>query len=398
MKMQAGYFSPVAGCWAILLVIGLAQIGYSSEPAPVTRQNLDTSLKLGRKFLLANQLPDGLFRYSYNYTTGELANQQSQVRQAGALWGVALIHHDHPTDATRDCVLRCLRFFEEHSTLDAAGRRWVVFPGSSNGANGAVALVTLALIDFLRAEPAEAHPQLQDQLKQYLDFLASQRRHDGRYYKHYVNRSGEGVGLPSPYFDGEILLALIKAARYRGFGDLRQAIMQTAEVTYRAYVHQTLQSGRDDDETKGFFQWGSMSYAELFDSRWDGTEVYAGRTIELARWMIDVHKTLERRRNTGYAYEGIISAYHLAAVTGDNASQKKFRAVCEQGLGKLLTWQVGSPVQNTFLRGHSAAVPYAEVGVLNAADDPWLRIDVTQHQMHAVILARRYIWKADEES
>ena len=29
---------------------------------------------------------------------------------------------------------------------------------------------------------------------------------------------------------------------------------------------------------------------------------------------------------------------------------------------------------------------------MNACDDPELRIDVTQHQMHAVILARRYLW------
>jgi UDP-N-acetylmuramoyl-tripeptide--D-alanyl-D-alanine ligase len=126
--------------------------------------------------------------------------------------------------------------------------------------------------------------------------------------------------------------------------------------------------------------------------------VYAGRTIALAKWMIDVHQTLQRRRNTGYAYEGIISAYRLAVATGDEAAQQKFRGVCELGLGKLLTWQVGSPVQNAFLRRHAPGVPYAVGGVLNAADDPWLRIDVTQHQMHAIILARRYMWTTDDES
>jgi hypothetical protein len=29
---------------------------------------------------------------------------------------------------------------------------------------------------------------------------------------------------------------------------------------------------------------------------------------------------------------------------------------------------------------------------MNAADDPLLRIDVTQHQMHAVLLARRFVY------
>jgi hypothetical protein len=29
---------------------------------------------------------------------------------------------------------------------------------------------------------------------------------------------------------------------------------------------------------------------------------------------------------------------------------------------------------------------------MNADDDPLLRIDVTQHQMHAVLLARRFVY------
>ncbi len=262
----------------------------------------------------------------------------------------------------------------------------MIFPGANGGASGTVALVSLAMIDFLAAEPAGAYPEMEKQLKQYLAFLTSLRRQDGRFYKQYVNRSGEGVGLPSPYFDGEILLAMVKAARYLGYDQLQSAARETAQTTFRVYVDKTLQTGSDSDETKGFFQWGSMSYSELYDSKWPGTEVYAQRTIQLAHWMIDVHRTLERRRNTGYAYEGIVSAYHLAKSTGDDEAQEKFRRVCQQGLGKLLTWQVGSPLANDFLRMTQPAKPYSRGGVLNAADDPWLRIDVTQHQMHAIIL------------
>lgn len=383
-------------CNAALSVV-LLTVGVRADDVPqVNRQLLDTSLALGKKFLLSNQLPDGSFRYEYHLATGELATRQSQVRQAGTLWGVALIHQDQPTQATRDCVLRGLAYFEQHSHADGEGRRWVIFPGANGGASGTVALVSLAMIDFLRAEPAGAYPEMEKQLKQYLAFLTSLRRQDGRFYKQYVNRSGEGVGLPSPYFDGEILLAMVKAARYLDYDQLQSAARETAQTTFRVYVAKTLQTGSDSDETKGFFQWGSMSYSELYDSKWPGTDVYAQRTIQLAHWMIDVHRTLERRRNTGYAYEGIVSAYHLAKSTGDDEAQEKFRRVCQQGLGKLLTWQVGSPVANEFLRMNQPAKPYSWGGVLNAADDPWLRIDVTQHQMHAIILARRYVWTGDE--
>ena len=37
--------------------------------------------------------------------------------------------------------------------------------------------------------------------------------------------------------------------------------------------------------------------------------------------------------------------------------------------------------------------PKAIGGVMNSKSYPKLRIDVTQHQMHAVILARRFIYK-----
>ncbi len=124
--------------------------GHADPPPEVTRSLLDQSLQLGKSFLLNNQLPDGLFRYSYHLATGELLARQSQVRQVGTLWGLALIHQDQPSQTTRDSILRGLAFYERHSHLDGDGRRWIVFPGANGGASGSVALVSLAIIDFLR--------------------------------------------------------------------------------------------------------------------------------------------------------------------------------------------------------------------------------------------------------
>ena len=96
---------------------------------PLTRDMLDQSLALGRQFLLTSQLPSGLFRYHVNFRTGEVLPEQSPVRQAGALWGVALIHQDQPAADTRAAVLRGLAYFSEHSQLTADGRRFIRFPG-----------------------------------------------------------------------------------------------------------------------------------------------------------------------------------------------------------------------------------------------------------------------------
>jgi UDP-N-acetylmuramoyl-tripeptide--D-alanyl-D-alanine ligase len=111
--------------------------------------------------------------------------------------------------------------------------------------------------------------------------------------------------------------------------------------------------------------------------------------------MIDVHRVAQRRRNTAYAYEGIVTAYHVARQIGDTQAARKFRLVIEEGLTKLTGWQVGGPIPSPYLRQQADFDPSCAGGVLGADENPWLRIDTTQHQMHAVILARRYVWAAE---
>ncbi len=62
-----------------------------------------------------------------------------------------------------------------------------------------------------------------------------------------------------------------------------------------------------------------MAFYEITTSKRKNVGKYGEYVMDLADWMIDVHKTLERRRNTAYAYEGIIHAYAIA----DNWLQRK---------------------------------------------------------------------------
>ncbi len=364
----------------------------SSASSRLNRPLLDQSLAMGKKFLLASQLPDGTFRYHVDFLTGKTAPEQGPVRQAGALWGLALIHRDDPSAATREGVLRGLAFFAKHSHLTDQQERFIRYPGALDGDSGVVALVALTLIDFLRAEPADQHDALRIQLGQYLKFLLSMRRSDQRFYRKYLLHSGEGWGNASPYFDGEILLALVKAARHADRVDLKSQCMQSAEAMYRAYVKDAVEQRHDSAATKGFYQWGSMAFLELYCAHWDSTRLFAQHTIDMAHWMIDAHHMLQRRRNTAYALEGVISAYYLAAQVGDTDAAEKFRHAIEQGLAKLTSWQVAGPIPSAYLRNATHYDPSCAGGVLGADGNPWLRIDTTQHQMHAVILARRFVW------
>ena len=92
-------------------------------------------------------------------------------------------------------------------------------------------------------------------------------------------------------------------------------------------------------------------------------------------------------------HEGMASAWQLAKLSDDEWAMKKIGAVIDIGLAKLISWQVGGPLQNSYLENNPPTRELAVGGVMNRKDEPLLRIDVTQHQSHAIILARRFIYE-----
>jgi len=376
----------LSGCQAPVSVTG------ADERAPVSlnRKVLGRSLELGREFLLNSQKPAGNFFYKYNFVGARVPGEDSQVRQAGALWGVALIHHDRPTKRTAAALARGLAFYRARSRRTSRGLM-PVYPGALRGRTGGVALLALATIEAIRSPMSDVgSDRLAADLAGYMKFLLSLRRPDGRFHGSYT-RSGRPLGEPSPYFDGEALLAMVKAAKYAGHDRLRPLIVASAEAMHAACVTAALVKDPDSDTTKAYYSWGSMAYHELVTTGWRGTKPFAKRAIRMAYWMIDVHRTLRRRKNTAYAYEGMISAYAIARRIGDSKAAAKISRVVDEGLTKLTSWQVGGPMPNEYLLTHPTRDPRAVGGVMNGRADPELRIDVTQHQTHAVILARRHI-------
>ena len=364
------------------------------ERPSLTLDILDRSLALGRDFILHNQKSEGNFFYEYDFVARRDLEGDNPVRQAGALWSLALIHADHPTAETLEALKRGFAFFDKHSKVTGNGRKYIAYLADTEGRTGTIALVALALVDFLRAETNLENPQkYREALKGYLQMLLSLRMPNGQFHRGYRLEDGEPLGPPSPYFDGETLLAFVKAAKYLGFRDLQKVILESAETAYQKNVVEPLGEDLHHKTAKGFYQWGSMAYYELYTSGWPGVEGYAKRVIDLAYWLISVRKPLERKRNTGYAFEGLVSAWELARLTRNREALRKIGEVIDQGLLKLSSWQVGTALENNFLRSHPTDDPRAVGGAMNGESDPRLRIDVTQHQMHAVILARRHIYK-----
>ncbi len=361
------------------------------------RATLDRSLELGRAFMIHNHTAAGNFNYEYDWKTQTFSKEDNEVRQAGALWGLTLIHLDAPDPELAAHIDRGLAFFAKHERLGDRGQRCVAYPGDPVGTTGTIALLALAHIDYLRAlgdaAPRAQTAPLRARLDGYLSYLVAARNDAGVFHGSFDRGDCRPLGEHSPYSDGEALLALTKAARYTGRDDLSALAVEVADAGYRVNVEEALAQDRDSDTTKGFYQWSSMGFFELATSGWSDTERFGDHVMELADWMINVHHTLWRARNTAYAYEGIIHAYEMARRRND-PRQSNYACVIDAGLQKLTSWQVGGPNPAAYLwQTRDLNDPFAVGGVQNEPRAPGLRIDVTQHQMHAVILARRYVYR-----
>jgi UDP-N-acetylmuramoyl-tripeptide--D-alanyl-D-alanine ligase len=129
-----------------------------------------------------------------------------------------------------------------------------------------------------------------------------------------------------------------------------------------------------------------MALVELIGSGWPEFQPYAQTIFEMTDWELDVHRLLHRKSNVGYALEGLIPAAELARTLGDTARAKRYAHAVDRLLGKLLPLQIGGASANAFIRAHTPE-QRANGGIQSAAEDPVLRIDVTQHQTHAVLQA-----------
>lgn len=369
----------------------------------LSRQMLLESLQLGRQFMLNNQKKAGNFNYQYDFVKKEMDKNDSQVRQAGALWGVALIYQFDQNAENKEALDRGLRFFFEHTKEGPVEDTLLIeYPNNTRCSTGTVALVALSIIEYLRTDLAMAKPILSDEyrarlkakLDGYINFLKYLRLDNKHFASSYSLIAKSKSKRFSPYFDGEAMLCLVKAARYLDRDELIPLIEDSAIVMAKHYTIDAWREDRDSKQTKGFYQWSSMAFCEYYEAGWKNADTFGDYVLTLAHWMIHTHKTLKRTRNTAYAYEGIISAFKVAKSRNDREAWEDLAYTIDKGLYKLTSWQVGGPLQNQnrFLRRHPTDDRLAVGGIMNHRREAPLRIDVTQHQMHAVILALRNVY------
>lgn len=374
--------------------VPLASKSPPSTPVGLTDEICNEALGLGLRFILACQLDDGGLTYEVPLAPAKPPTGRHQVREAGGVWGLALyLHRPSLSPQQREAVWasleRSLAWLQTHSAC-ARGLRWPIPPDASSGYLGTAALYGLALVEMLAQPDCPRLDQKQELLQELLAFLMSCRSSRGQFHARYRLDDGSPFSDPSPYFDGESLLLLTRAARVLGLTPYAVPASVAGDAMFKAYAQQAVERQELSDTCKGFYQWGSMAFTELYLFQ-PGELRWLERTLAMSDWILDVHKVLGRKRNTGYAFEGLVSAYRLAHLAGSESTMLRLRTAIEAGLGRLCTWQLGSSVQSAQLQAVLPRNPLALGGVLGGPQDTLLRIDTTQHQMHALLLAERYL-------
>ena len=368
----------------------------------MNKEVLEESFAGGSEFLVQWQLEDGNFRYMYDWMTQEWVSDDHQVRQAAALWGISTCYRYRPSESMKAALDKGLKYwFDRTAPGPAEGTLTMTYEEQPRIDSGSVALVALAIIEYLQA-PAPLEPdykaELETKLDGYLRFIQFLQRDNGHIAKHYDHRRRKPSSSSSPYYDGESLLAMTKAARQLDRTWLVPTIESGARAMAETYTIESWAKDRDSNRTKGFFQWGSMSFREYYEAKWKDYELFGDVALSLGWWMTHTHATLKRRRNHAYAVEGLIAGWKIAHWKGDIPAQTDLLFALDRSLNKLTKWQIGGPLQakNSFLKGQKVTDPMALGGVMNARKPSkypvrkdvahQLRIDVTQHQMHAVTL------------
>jgi len=332
---------------------------------------------------------------------------------------LSLMHVDDPKSGLLPAIRKGLEYFHKHSVEYPGNIRMLVYPGVPSQKLGAVALLALSHIEVLRRPEALANEaekkQLETQLEEYLNGIVDAKSKHG-FHKYYKEEEGTNYGPTSPFYDGECLLALTKAAKYLGHNKLWPVIKASAEAGYLKNVLPGIEASKreaeslvqkaDDKEKleeaitvmRGYYQWATMAWYELLGMDDPDFEEYGPRMLSYTSSM---PANTEKQRpdvNAGHRFEGVIPTFVIAVQLGDSKLEHEFACSIREGIGILNSLQVGHNKAYGLgepLPKHADVSPAKDVlaqgGMQATRKSPALRIDTAQHSLHAVLMARQLL-------
>ncbi len=367
------------------------------DASEVTPERIDEAIHQTAAHLLYRQLPEGLFAYEYLPGRDRYINQdRNWVRQAGAMWAVALYASATGDEEARRCSDRAIEVMRG-MLRPRPGFDRTLFVATPDGLNklGATALFGLTILDapepdrFLEIATAVG------------DACRTLQNPSGRFTVHFaaVAETRES----QEYSPGEALLLI--ARLYDRFRDERwREALDRALPFYQRYYRESA--------GPAFLPWQMQAYGRA--ARTTAMKRYAEFVFDMADRLIasqlradaaasrpsseaqslrlhDGGFDVYARGRTGIAtaayVEGMNEALRTARAFGDQTRADRYAEAVRRALRFVLQLQF-KPEEGYYIRSPKDAVN----GFRSNPADGTMRIDNAQHALAAMLGARSLLW------
>ncbi len=338
--------------WALLVTCAVVLVGArvtvaapEACPAPTAAEARDAAEKAAN-WLIANQLPDGTFRYQIDRAGNDLGGYSS-VRHAGAtlaLYQVAAAMNDDRALAAGD---RATAWMLDNLATNADGVALTEADGTAPLGGAALMLAALA-----ERRVATGSTDYDDTMRALGDFIVSMQRDNGDFYVSYDPTTGQPDRVTlSQYYASEAMWALARLQNALPDDAYRTAALRAAHfVATERNDRDFVPVGPLNDH------WAAHGFAEMAswpigDSEADYARALAGRFAALIRWEAQkdsgapyswTHGPSRRAAALGTWVEGQAALAHLARTDHRLADLRDdIRGSAECGAGLLIARQRG---------------------------------------------------------
>lgn len=383
--------APTAELAARLAQCGTREFWDKLRPA-VTLGRTETvaGLEAAREYFIRHQLPPGNFQCEYDMNNRVRLEEDDQVRQAAALWGLALLCKARPTAQTLNALVRGITFFQKN-TREAPGGGFAPNYGEDPEVKtAAVAFLCLAITDFLSAQDDVVTPEgrvlYQATLAYYLNWLQRMEMNNGAWAEKYILLTHQRDDTAQAFCDSVCLLAYCRAARLPAYQALIPRIEAATVKLVATYTGNGWQEACDQALTRQFAPLGATALAEIAAAGWKPAEFAGNACQALAWWMLLDYEALAHERSPAGSAEVLLAALQVSRLRKQPQDQALV-AAAQTLMTRALSCQVNGPLgaRNELLQ-RLKPPKFLTGGVMTSADSGHLRIDMLQPVVHGLTL------------
>jgi len=358
-------------------------------PDEVSRAGMDRAIEKLADYMIYRQKPDGLFTYQYEPAWNRYTEDDSLVRQVGAVMAMSAYARESGSAAAKAAADLGIRY-HLRGLRDVPGKPDAAYIATADGRNklGVTALLCLALAEHPDAD------RYADTRKRLVRGMLTLQRPSGMFATAFPPAR---EFTAQDYFPGEALLAMASQQRHEPSADILDAFDRAIEF-YRGYFR--------EKSSPAFVPWQVQAYAIV--ARASKRSEYAHYVFELTDWLAEKQLTRDNCEwpelrggiasyqpgragvSTASYLEGFTDALALARDLGDTERARRYERVVRDATRFVMQLQFRSE-EAYFVRSLRDTVG----GIRTAPALNLLRIDHCQHALTALCKARRVLF-ADE--